>query len=167
MKQIIISDTSPLIILIKSNRFYLLENFVDKIIIPQKVYDEIKEKKDKVFNFINNAKNIEKRDIKNEKLYLELITGSKDIPKLDDGESEAIVLAKELDLFLFIDEKKGLRVSEFQKVDTLTMFTLLNQNIKRNFINKKELLEILEDFEKVNFKLKKYLELELLKEFKS
>lgn len=164
MKEIIISDTSPLIILIKSNRFYLLENIVSKIIIPQKVYYEIKEKKDKVFDFINSAKNIEKKDIKNEKLFLELTRGSKDSPKLDDGESEAIVLAKELDLFLFIDEKKGLRVSKLQNVDTLTMFTLLNQNIKNKFIDKKELLEILEDFEKVNFKLKANLELDLLRE---
>ena len=107
---IVVSDTTPLISLLKINRLDLLKKLFGDVLIPQAVFDEltdderfrleadqIREKKFIVVKPVNNPEstNILKRE-----------TG------LDQGESEAIVLTDELKAdLLLMDEAKGRNVS--------------------------------------------------------
>lgn len=85
----IVSDASPLIVLLKTNKLSILQKLFTKIIIPKAVYQEInaKEQEKQIFD---KTDWIEIRDIKNSELnnLLEKL--------IDKGEAEAIILAKEL-----------------------------------------------------------------------
>ena len=107
---IVVSDTTPLISLLKINRLDLLKKLFGDVLIPQAVFDEltdderfrleadqIREKKFIVVKPVNNPKSTN---------ILKRATG------LNQGESEAIVLTDELEAdLLLIDEAKGRNIS--------------------------------------------------------
>ena len=102
---IVVSDTTPLISLLKINRTDLLEKLFGDVLIPQAVFDErfqleadqIRQKKFIVVKPVNNPESVS---------ILKRATG------LDLGESEAIVLTDELKAdLLLMDEAKGRNVS--------------------------------------------------------
>jgi predicted nucleic acid-binding protein len=119
----IISDSTTLIILIDLNRFDLLDNLFDNIIIPHTVYDEINFKKEIVL-----PKSIKVSKVKESQLLhsLKLL--------LDDGESEAIVLAHEKKLPLIIDEKKGRKIAQNMNLTIIGLLGIVYINIKKEFI---------------------------------
>ena len=107
---IVVSDTTPLISLLKIGRLDLLEKLFGNVLIPQAVYKELtvderfkleaEQLKQKEFITIRSVKN----------------PGSVSILKraigLDQGESEAIVLTDEVKAeLLLMDEAKGRAVS--------------------------------------------------------
>lgn len=108
---LIISDTTPIISLIKADKLYLLEKMFGNVIIPKAVYDEltvnekygkeIAELKEAIFIKVSKVENNASVNI------LRNVTG------LDAGESEAIVLAEENDAdLLLMDEHKGRQVAK-------------------------------------------------------
>lgn len=107
---IVVSDTTPLISLLKIDRIGLLEKLFGQVLIPQAVFDELtvderfKIEADQIrhrqFIVIKAVQNSESASI------LKRATG------LDQGESEAIVLTDELKAdVLLMDEAKGRAVS--------------------------------------------------------
>ena len=107
---IVVSDTTPLISLLKIGRIDLLENLFGQVLIPQAVFDELtaderfQREADQIrrkrFMRVGAVQNPESADI------LKRATG------LDRGESEAIVLTDELHAdLLLMDEAKGRAVS--------------------------------------------------------
>ena len=105
---IVVSDTSPVSNLLIINRLHLLQKLFKKIIIPNKVYNELLELEKFGFDVssIKNTTWIEIRNPQNFKLVDELKK------KLDEGESEGIVLAKELNAdYLLIDEQAGREIA--------------------------------------------------------
>ena len=98
----IVSNTTPIISLLKLNRLELLQKLYKQIYIPTAVYNEIEAGKAKEYykdlseiNWINIAEIQDKQAVK---YFLDL----------DAGEAEAIVLATELNADLIIlDEKLG------------------------------------------------------------
>ncbi|MCI7130109.1 MAG: DUF3368 domain-containing protein [Lachnospiraceae bacterium] len=107
---IVVSDTTPLISLLKIDRVQLLEKLFGQVLIPQAVFHELivderfKLEADRIkqMNFITvmPVNNPESASI------LKRATG------LDQGESEAIVLTDELNAdILLMDEAKGRTVS--------------------------------------------------------
>lgn len=108
---LIISDTTPIISLIKADKLYLLEKMFGNVIIPKAVYDEltvnekygkeIAELKEAIFIKVGKVENNASVNI------LRNVTG------LDAGESEAIVMAEENDAdLLLMDEHKGRQVAK-------------------------------------------------------
>ena len=103
---IIISDTTPIISLIKINRLDLLEKLFVEVLIPNAVFKELTTNT----LFTNEAEIVKKSSflkvssVQNQK-SLQLLQA---ISGLDDGESEAIILADELKSnILLMDERKG------------------------------------------------------------
>ena len=108
---IVVSDTTPLISLLKINRLDLLAKLFGEVLIPLAVFheltiderfqleaDQIRQKKFIVVKPVNNPESAS---------ILKRATG------LDQGESEAIVLTDELKAdLLLMDEAKGRNVSE-------------------------------------------------------
>ena len=107
---IVVSDTTPLISLLKINRIDLLEKLFGDVLIPQAVFDELTV--DERFRLeadqIRQTKFIAVKPVNNPESanILKRATG------LDQGESEAIVLTDELKAdLLLMDEAKGRNVS--------------------------------------------------------
>ena len=108
---IVISDTTPIISLMKANRLDLLRKLYGKVLIPNAVYKELTENA----TFAKEAKIIKDIDyltvvaVENEKSVsiLRNVTG------LDAGESEALIMYDEqkADLLL-MDEHKGRSVAK-------------------------------------------------------
>ena len=148
----IISDTTTLIILGKLDRYDLLENLFKKIYIPQEVMREISKKPDGVYEKIVSHHLFERKYISNLVLF-GLLDGI-----LDTGESEAIVLAKELNLILLIDEKKGRTVAKNMGLEIIGLLGILILNVKKKNISKDEAVAVLEEIKDLKFKISKRLE---------
>jgi predicted nucleic acid-binding protein len=98
----VVSNTTPIISLLKISKIEILKDLYSEIIIPQAVFDEIEEGKNKAYY----------QDLSMIKwIRIDKITDSNSIKffyDLDAGEAEAIVLAKETGAeLLIIDEKPG------------------------------------------------------------
>lgn len=108
---IIVSDTTPLISLMKVNRLDLLEKLYGSVFIPKAVFNELtlNRKFATEANVISTAEFITCKEITD-------ITALKILQRvtlLDLGESEAIILAQELNAdALLMDEAKGRKVAE-------------------------------------------------------
>lgn len=123
---IVISDTTALIILAKSDALFLLSNLFQKIYIPQAVYDELMFKDDIVKYRINKSDEIIV------KLVSDLVTLERiKRLKIDKGEVEAISLAIELDLMLIIDERKGRKIALNQGLKIVGVLGILIENHKQ------------------------------------
>ena len=108
---IVVSDTTPLISLLKIDKVYLLEKLFGKIFIPQAVFNELVVDKRfiKEADIIRNNSHIEVKEVGS----LEAVDILRRATGLDIGESEAIVLADELKAdVLLMDEAKGRNVSK-------------------------------------------------------
>jgi predicted nucleic acid-binding protein len=125
------------------------------VYIPTKVYEEITIKEkialDKEF-FIT-------KEIKDKKLYKLLLKS------LDKGEAQAIVLAKETNLSLIIDEKKGRKIATTMGINIFGFIGLLIINYKNKLLSKEDIINIFNKAKEQNFRVGKKLEnafLELL-----
>ena len=107
---IVVSDTTPLISLLKIARIDLLEKLFGQVLIPQAVFDELTA--DERFTHeaaqIRRKRFIKVKAVKNS----ESVSILKRATGLDQGESEAIILTDEQDAdILLMDEAKGRAVS--------------------------------------------------------
>jgi predicted nucleic acid-binding protein len=108
---IVISDTTPILSLIKIDRLKILEELYKKIIIPKAVYDEL------IINIdyqdeIDIIKRCTFIQIENVEENLSVVLLQREL-KLDRGESEAIVLAKNINAdLIIIDERKARRIAK-------------------------------------------------------
>ena len=112
------SDASPLIVLLKTNKLSILEKLFEKVNIPKEVYREITAKEqDKLF--FSKISWIETKTVKNTelKVFLEKL--------IDKGEAEAIVLAKELKMPLLADDSKARKYAKLLNVDVIGTLGLL------------------------------------------
>lgn len=108
---IVISDTTPIISLLKAGQLELLKYLFGEVVIPEAVYEElvgnrmfqIEAEKIKQCSFIQVS---QVKDLKSVNIFRR-VTG------LDAGESEAIVMAEERQAdLLLMDERKGRRVAK-------------------------------------------------------
>jgi hypothetical protein len=98
----VVSNTTPLISLLKLSRIEILKDLYSEIVIPRAVYNEFEAGKNKEFyQDLSGIKWIKIKDIKDElsvKYFLDL----------DAGEAETIILASEIEAdTIILDEKLG------------------------------------------------------------
>ena len=126
---IIISDTTPLIAFLRVNRLDILGRMFGTVVIPQKVLDEIhgKPEQDCEAKIIRECSFIEVVPVSNQQAVSILMLSS----NLDGGESEAIVLTKELEATtLLIDERKGRKIAESLGLNIMgTVGVLINGSL--------------------------------------
>jgi predicted nucleic acid-binding protein len=98
----VVSNTTPLISLLKLNRLEILKTLYNEIIIPTAVFQEIENGKNKkYYQDLSKFGWIIILDIQNKQ-------STKYFLDLDEGEAEAIILATEIDADLvLLDEKLG------------------------------------------------------------
>ena len=119
---IVVCDTSPISGLYRIRRLHLLHDLFGKVIIPRKVLQELSELTKWGYDLveIENATWIEVRSA----------APSDDLEKLklvlDEGEAEAIALAKELRAdILLIDEAKGRKVAQAEGLRIVGVLAVL------------------------------------------
>jgi len=127
---IVVSDTTALIIFAKSGSLNLLSNLSKNIYIPQAVYDELMVKDDIVKYSIKEFEGINLKQVSD----LNLLKSIEKL-KIDKGEVEAITLAKELDLPLIIDEVKGRKIALDQGLKIIGCLGILIENYKQNILS--------------------------------
>lgn len=140
---IVISDTTPLISLLKIGRLDLLERLFGQVYIPSAVFNEltaderfrleaeqIKNKQYIIIKYVNNSESVS---------ILKRATG------LDQGESEAIVLSDEMkaDLIL-MDEAKGRTVSAQLGIRIMGTIGVLIIAYEEGFLSSSEVRECVE-----------------------
>ena len=149
LNAIVISDSTTLISLLNIERFELLFKFSDTIVITPSVYAEVTVQKSakRVLDEYISCSKVVVNEVKNSKKVKELLI------RLDLGESESIVLAKEQNLPLIIDEKKGKKVALSFGLDAIGLIGILLVYKKRGYLSNDEIVVIVEELREVNFRV--------------
>ncbi|MBR6296532.1 MAG: DUF3368 domain-containing protein [Treponema sp.] len=141
---IVISDTTPLISLIKIDRLDLLEKLFGSVYIPHGVFDEVSAESlyEDEAELVKNADFIKIKDADSEKVSLLMrATG------LDLGESEAIVLTETLNADLtLMDEVHGRTVAHRMGLHIMGTVGILGMAKEQNLISKDEIRQYIAVF---------------------
>ncbi len=130
---IIVSNTTPIITLVKIDKLLILKELFGEVYIPKGVYEEL----------ISNNAFKEEAQVINKCEYIKVVTIKNELAVkliqknlgLDLGESEAIVLSEELNSdILIIDEKKGRTVAKSMDINVAGTLGLLIQAKDRGII---------------------------------
>lgn len=124
---LIIADTGALISLGHIGKLYLIEELFGDVLIPEVVWQELRSYQNPDFDKSNVEFFIDKvKSIKSTNYFKHVI---------DIGESEAILLYKELDAdYLLIDDKKARRVAESLDINCIGSIGILIEAKNRKLI---------------------------------
>ncbi|MEO8861871.1 MAG: DUF3368 domain-containing protein [Ginsengibacter sp.] len=126
---IVISDTSCIGYLIIIDKLFLLQNNFSEVTVPDAVHKEILQLSGYNLSKYLSADWISFRQITNLQLYKDLLK------EVDEGESEAIVLAKEISAdLLLIDERKGTLIARSLGIKTIGLLGVLLLSKDKNII---------------------------------
>ncbi len=140
---IVVSDTTPVISLMKANQLELLEKLYGNVLIPEAVYRELTE--NPVYaeeaNIIKTLKFLKMVPVKNTKSVNVL----RSISGLDAGESEALIMYDEqkADLLL-MDEHKGRSVAKQLNVRYIGTVGILMLAFDNGYIQPAEVKQCLD-----------------------
>ena len=123
----IVSNASPLIVLLKINKLSILKELFEKIVVPETVYKEITTKEHEKLIF-GKLEWIEARSVRN--VEMTALLGK----LIDRGEAEAIVLAKELNATLLIDDAKARKHAKLLNIEVIGTLGLLKIAKRRGLV---------------------------------
>lgn len=146
---IVVSDTTPLISLLKIGRLDLLEKIFGQVFIPEGVFYELTQNKNYVqeANVIKSADFIVTKSVSDRKAVdiLEKTTS------LDRGESKAIVLFGELKVELMLmDERRGREVAIKLEIPLSGTLEVLIEAFDKGIISREQAEQYLNEFQKQN-----------------
>ena len=126
---LVVSDTTPIISLLKIEKLELLRDLYREVVIPKAVYDELTSNDAYAAerNAVDNADYITTKEVKNgeEVKKLQAMSG------LQLGESEALVLANEIKAdLLLVDEVPGRNMAREMQLDFTGTIGILVQAIR-------------------------------------
>ncbi len=132
-----VANSTPLIALSKIGLFELLKEYFDEVIIPNEVYEEVVTRGSDLFGAreVSTSKWVKVIDVGN-RLAVDSLS-----VHLGKGEAEAIVLAKEKNVLLIIDDKDGREMAENLKVPVTGTVGLLMLAAEEGRINLKTALD--------------------------
>lgn len=143
---IVVSDTTPLISLLKIHRIDLLHSLFDEVQIPQGVFNELTANQ----NFANEAEEISNCDfIKIKSVDTRQVSLFQRTTGLDLGESEAIVLTDAINAdIILLDEIHARRVAETIGFNIMGTIGILKTAYRDGYISAEEIksaVEVLRD----------------------
>ena len=141
LNSVVISDSRTLISLLNIEKFELLFKFSDTILITEAVYDEV--------TFRKSAKRILDEYISTHRVIIKTVDNKREVEelqiKLDLGESESIILAKQERLVLIIDEKKGRNFAKAFGIETIGLVGILLIYKRKGYLLDAEMEEIVSE----------------------
>ncbi|MDE7046084.1 MAG: DUF3368 domain-containing protein [Acetatifactor sp.] len=140
---IVVSDTTPVISLMKAGQLELLRQLFEAVYIPEAVYRELTD---------NEAFSEEVRMVQEcEFLYMQKVDNGKSVAilqnftGLDAGESEAIILADEMNSdVLLMDERKGRQVAKKLGIRITGTIGILTQAFDEGILTKEDVERCIE-----------------------
>ena len=146
---IVVSDTTPLISLLKIGKLDLLEKIFGQVFIPDGVFNELIQNKNytQEANMIISSDFIVTKSVSDRKAVeiLEKTTS------LDRGESEAIILFSELKAeIMLMDERRGREVALKLKIPLSGTLGVLLNAFDKDIISNKEIEEYFGEFQRQN-----------------
>ena len=141
-----VSNSTPLIALSKIGKLGLLRDYFGQICIPKAVYDEV------VVNggILYGAEEVKEADWINVEYVGNALAVESLSMYLDAGESEAIVLAKEKDCLLIIDDGDGRKAARNMN---LTITGTVGILLKAGMDGKTDLRDSLDELNACGFRL--------------
>lgn len=136
----IVSNSSPIIILAKQGMIHLLEKCFRKIIIPQSVYYEVMHKGDNM-EAISLNKAIEEKWISVQKVE---VIAKLETKNIGQGEKEAISLAHKHNCMLIIDDDSAKKYASIFGVESHGTLYVIFLACARKFISKSAAKDVLE-----------------------
>jgi len=140
---IVVSDTTPIISLIKINRLDILKRMFGEVHIPEAVFGELTSNvlfKEEAQTVVE-CEYIKKMSVDNAK-SVDLLRRS---TNLDAGESEAIVLADSLEnSILLIDEAKGRKIAKTMGLNIMGTIGILLVAYEDGLLDKESIEECIE-----------------------
>ena len=143
----IVSNSSPIIILGKQGILELLKRCFKKVIIPKSAYEEIMQKKDST-EVIALNKAINDGWIIVKEIDINSILQTKNIGQ---GEKEAISLAAKYKSILFIDDDIAKKYASLLNVECHGALYVVYLSVLKRFINKQQAKNIFENMIKDGF----------------
>lgn len=140
---IVVSDTTPLISLLKISRLDLLEMLFKDVMITPFVFKELTSNKvyKKEAKMIENTPYIKVENVWDDKAVSQVMIDY----GLDIGESESIVLALERNADrILMDEKKGRSISHNYRIKTVGTIGILEYSYEVNILTKKDILNYID-----------------------
>lgn len=153
---LIISDTTPIISLMKVGQLDLLKNMFGSVVIPKAVYDEltVNINFEKEINSFNKCTFVKVETVENES-YVNILRND---TGLDAGESEAIVMVKEKQAdLLLMDERKGRQVAKKMGIRITGTIGILLQAFDESFLTKEDVEQCLMLLKKSNIRISENL----------
>ena len=130
----IVSDSTALIVLFDLDRVELLENLFEVVYITPTVFEEISVKYPVALPSFMRVEKLKDDELFNSLRIL-----------LDLGESEAIALAKEKNLLIIIDEKRGRKIARGLGLKVIGLLGVVYLNVKKGFLTKREAVSFVEN----------------------
>ena len=149
---IVVSDTTPIISLLKARRVELLEAMFGEVIVPFAVYEEL----------VSNPRFADEAELVKSSVFIRkvILHNTEEIcllmrsAGLDEGESEAITLARERRAHvLLMDEAKGRQVAKRMGLPVMGTLGLLLASCKRGLLGREDVLECIEAMEKADIRI--------------
>ena len=139
----VVSNTTPIISLLKAGQLELLKTMFGEVIVPTAVYEELvsNPRFTDEAKLVSSSVFIRKASLHNEQAAHLLMRSA----GLDKGESEAISLARETGAhMLLMDEAKGRQVAKRMGVPVMGTLGLLLASCKRGLLGREDVLECIE-----------------------
>ena len=153
---IVVSDTTPIISLMKAGQLELLRQLFGSVYIPETVYRELTD---------NEAFSEEVRMVQEcEFLYVQKVDNGKSVTilqnftGLDAGESEAIILADEMNSdVLLMDEHKGRQVAKKLGITITGTIGILTQAFDEGMLTKEDVERCIERLQESGIRISEKL----------
>ncbi len=160
MPEKVVSDSSPLIALYQINRFSLLEEFYEQIIIPQAVWNELIDTRAENKEFFTQLRQKGFLQIQKVPFSPTLILLKREI---DEGEAEAIQLALTLKAdILLVDEKEARALARTHNLTMTGVLGILMRATREKKIT--SLKEEIQKLEQVGFRIHPELKQKILQQ---
>jgi len=153
---IVISDTTPIISLIKADKLELLQKLFHVVMVPKAVYEELTENEEfsKEADLVKDCSYLVSVNVEN----LASVNILRNVTGLDAGESEALVLYGEQNAdLLLIDENKGRRVAKQMEVKHIGTVGILIMACDKGILKPEEVAESLDVMLKSEIRLSRSL----------
>jgi len=156
----IVSNASPLIYLAKVGKLHLLKELFGKVLIEEEVKREVVDrgKEEGAADSI-----VIKESIQDGWIIVKRIRGKRKFKGIHLGEANTILLAKELDLEVLIDEEDAREVARAFGLKTRGTLYVLRKCREQEIISKKEAIEILANMLNEGFRLSAHLYTEFVR----
>lgn len=153
---LVVSDTTPIITLLKINRLEILQILFGKVLIPRAVFKELT-KNEFYKNESETVKNSDFINV-NEVENLQAVKILREVVGLDAGESESIALAEEINSdILLMDERKGRQVAKKLNLKIVGTVGILLHAYDENILSESDILECIEILKNSNIRISQNL----------